>query len=221
MIVEILTLLNVGINCGFQIPQVILLGRQSFADDKKDENGNKKLTPSAKPMPSSSTLSMNTIMIKTTGAYLASFYYFENQVPILSWIHQFSSIIQETMMMYFCSKKEGISLPKFFAKIFLHLSFIYSLVRFTTIVSIGLLCKTLLTSMFKLKVVSSLFVSKDSTSISLSSNFLSLLGNLTIILLNLAQSGLSQIYFNAGVSLSLDLIIISLTIMYASVKKNV
>jgi hypothetical protein len=119
------------------------------------------------------------------------------------------------------SKKEGISLPKFFAKIFLHLSFIYSLVRFTTIVSIGLLCKTLLTSMFKLKVVSSLFVSKDSTSISLSSNFLSLLGNLTIILLNLAQSGLSQIYFNAGVSLSLDLIIISLTIMYASVKKNV
>lgn len=75
--------------------------------------------------------------------------------------------------------------------------------------------------MFKLKVVSSLFVSKDSTSISLSSNFLSLLGNLTIILLNLAQSGLSQIYFNAGVSLSLDLIIISLTIMYASVKKNV
>ena len=101
MIIEILTLLNVGINCGFQIPQVILLGRQSFADDKKDENENKKLTPSAKPKPSSSTLSMNTIMIKTTGAYLASFYYIENDVPILSWIHQFSSIIQETMMMYF------------------------------------------------------------------------------------------------------------------------
>lgn len=130
-------------------------------------------------------------------------------------------LVEFLMIFISSSKKEGISLPKFFAKIFLHLSFIFSLVRFTTIVSIGLLCKTLLTSMFKLKVVSSLFVSKDSTSISLSSNFLSLLGNLTIILLNLAQSGLSQIYFNAGVSLSLDLIIISLTIMYASVKKNV
>ena len=101
MIVEILSLLNVLINCGFQIPQVILLGRQSFIDREKDENENKKLTPSAKPKPNSSTLNMNTIMIKTTGAYLASFYYIENQVPISSWIHQFSSIIQETMMMYF------------------------------------------------------------------------------------------------------------------------
>lgn len=100
MIVEILTLLNVGINCGFQIPQVILLGRQSFSKNK-DENENKKLTPSAKPTPSNSTLNMNTIMIKTTGAYLASFYYLENGVPILSWVHQLSSIIQETMMMYF------------------------------------------------------------------------------------------------------------------------
>lgn len=46
------------------------------------------------------------------------------------------------------------------------------------------------------------------------------MGNITIILLNLVQGGLSQIYVNAGVSLSLDLIIIALTVMYASVKKN-
>ena len=67
MLVELLTLGSVLINVGYQLPQVLLL-RKKAAESSKGAK---------------SPLNANTILIKTTGLYLACGYFVLNEVPIL------------------------------------------------------------------------------------------------------------------------------------------
>ena len=85
MLVQLLTLGSVLINVGYQLPQVLLL-RKKAAESSKGAK---------------SPLNANTILIKTTGLYLACGYFVLNEVPILSWIHQITSVIQDWMMIYY------------------------------------------------------------------------------------------------------------------------
>jgi len=94
MIVEILTALSLAVNMGYQIPQLILLANRSRAPCVPATSGGP-----ASDQPKS-TLNMNSIMIKTTGYYFAVFYYVQYEVPFLSWCYQFTSILQDIVMMY-------------------------------------------------------------------------------------------------------------------------
>ena len=91
MLTELLTLASVCINVGYQLPQLMLLRQKST---QLSESGDQK--PVKK-----SPLNASTILIKTTGLYLACGYFILNQVPLLSWIHQISSILQDWMMIYY------------------------------------------------------------------------------------------------------------------------
>ena len=90
MIVQTLTTLSLIVNVGYQIPQVILLANQ-----------NSSPVPSVSTGKPSKTLSVATILVKTTGNYFAVSYYLTNGVPFLSWCYQLSTILQDIMMMYF------------------------------------------------------------------------------------------------------------------------
>ena len=91
MFIELLTLASVCINVGYQLPQLMLL-RQTSTQSHGDQKKEKQVK---------SPLNASTILIKTTGLYLACGYFILNEVPLLSWIHQISSIAQDWMMIYY------------------------------------------------------------------------------------------------------------------------
>ena len=85
IIERLLTVGTVLFNVGYQVPQILLLRQRA----RQKENGSK------------SPLNANTILIKTTGLYIACSYFILNEVPVFSWIHQITSILQDWMMIYY------------------------------------------------------------------------------------------------------------------------
>ena len=134
MLVELLTLGSVLVNVGYQLPQVFLL-RQRAANPAS--SGGK------------SPLSGPTILIKTTGLYLACGYFILNEVPLLSWIHQLTSIGQDWAMVYYCGVGRGLTTV--LAQLTLHAAVVIAAILLTPIAAVGSLCKTVLTLAFKIK----------------------------------------------------------------------
>jgi hypothetical protein len=95
MIVEVLTTLSLIVNIGYQIPQVLVLYKNA-SSEKSMGSGDE-----AKSKQPKSALNVNTILLKTTASFFSIGYYFNNGVPILSWLHQICSVLQEFAMMYF------------------------------------------------------------------------------------------------------------------------
>ena len=88
LIEYVLTAGTLLFNVGYQVPQVILLKQQVNSDKQ-------------------GPLNASTIMIKTTGLYLACSFFLHHGVPLLSWLYQITSILLDWMIgeqdvMYCC-----------------------------------------------------------------------------------------------------------------------
>merc|ERR1712130_16273 len=153
---------------------------------------------------------MNSIMIKTTGNYFAVYYYVQNEVPFLSWCYQISTIVQDLIMMKFCSSDESMPPTRFYGRVVAHFLVIAVVCYSTPAVLYGLLFKTCLSLLFKIKVVFGILETRNVSNISHSTYALSIVGNLLILSLNFLQKRLFQMYLNAAVNIFLDLTILVL-----------